>query len=323
MCRRQVRADRDALPPADDPCSVARVSTRPSSFANELLLPRRNAEAYQRIYEAETWLRRICLTAYMVAFGRTWDAEIPGPVRARLVRRVDQNRRRRYLGGEDSDDLIWLSTQGELSQLPNFEGVGPEVQDVCGVEPAHITTQLEIMREIRNVLAHNRALGDRAHRILDGAVAALEYPLHEFKMRFLYTTTFSIQMAANTLGGRLDELVAARRRPMQAFMASGHGCIELVSLPVAPFGRYPDARALIRSFAGVLDAIIAFGINKTADEYHVLMPSCLTPEDQDVIVSMFASDQDVWTREPFEEQAIGFACHPKVWYYENRTPELE
>jgi hypothetical protein len=47
------------------------------SFNNEMLIPKINGEIYFAIYEVENWLRRICLTAYMLEYGGNWYDKIP------------------------------------------------------------------------------------------------------------------------------------------------------------------------------------------------------------------------------------------------------
>jgi hypothetical protein len=280
-------------------------------FDGELLVPRINWAAYRQIYTLEGWLRRICLAAWMGRFGSDWKEEIDSNLRKSLESRVGRNQQRLYLGAESHDDLIWQATHSELLRLLVAESVVTSIRSLTGVDSDFLKYKLNEIREIRNLLAHNRALSSRTHVILSGALASLEEAVDMFKTEILYGPSDIID----------DEIWAeSGNKPFQAFIARRGSFIEYVCLPVEHPGRWPDARLLLHAYRDHLDDIVAFCLNKTGDEFLVLTPSALVDESRHSLRNTFAGNPHVWTNVPFESQQPRFVCSPKIWFYENRSP---
>ncbi|MFI6396370.1 hypothetical protein [Nonomuraea sp. NPDC050540] len=280
-------------------------------FDGEILTPRTNQSVYRQIYALEVWFRRICLAAWMGHYGASWCQTINPPLRRALESRVRRSRQRLYLGAESHDDLVWQATHGELIQMLVAEPVAPSVQALTGADSAFLRIKLDEVREIRNLLAHNRALSQRTHVILSGLLASLEEAVDTFKINILYRDP-----DPDTFSG----LLPGRRAPFQGFTARFGEFTEHVCLPVPPFGKWPDAERLLNAFQDSLDGIVAICLNKTGDEYRVLTPTALAEEAQSAILDTFTENRNIWTHVPIEGQSPRFACSPKIWFYENRSP---
>jgi hypothetical protein len=184
-----------------------------------------------------------------------------------------------------------------------------------------LTVNLGEIREIRNLIAHNRALSQRTHTILAGLLVSLEDVVGTFKQRVLYGPS-EILGDDGWLGTHLETLLIGNDwSKFQAFVARRGSFIEYASLPGRPFDRFPDARLLLNAFGSHLDKIVAFCLNKSADEFIVVTPRALADEDHYAICDAFAKNPAVWTKTPFESQSARFICSPKIWFYENARPE--
>jgi len=278
-------------------------------FDGELLVSQINYQAYRHIYALEGWFRRICLTAWMIQFGSTWRNMLDPSVRRSLENRVQRNRRRLYLGAESHDDLIWETGHHELIQLLTADDISKSVESLTGASAGFLNGKLDEVREIRNLLAHNRALSQRTQTILLGLLASLEDAVDNFKSRTLYAQ-----------GQIIHEPDV--KRPFQSFISSHGDFIEYVYLPNRPSGRVADARLLLQNFSEHLDAIIAFCLNKSGDEFSILTPAKLTEDERGAIDEIFANSTNVWTRVPYTKQPAKYACSPKIWFYENQRPQL-
>lgn len=289
-------------------------------FDGELLVPKANMIAYKQIYALEGWLRRICLTLWMGEFGSAWIDKLNPHLRRTLESRVRRNQQRLYLGAESHDDLIWQATHSELLALLTADDIASSVQPLIGIDGDFLKSKLDEVREIRNLLAHNRALSGRTHVILRGLLASLEEAVDTFKLRILYGST-DILDEGHWLEARLSQLMEGNDwSKFQAFVARKGKFMEYVSLPVAPFDKWPDARLLLQAFRKHLDGIVAFCLNKSGDEFVILAPECLAIKSQELLCDTFARNPRVWTKTPFIDQSPRFVCSPKIWFYDNRSP---
>lgn len=243
----------------------------------------------------------------MVGFGSNWASQLQPTLHRNLTRRVRSNQKRLYLGAESQDDLIWQSTHGELGDLL----IDPSIQDsivaLTQTEPEFLRGKLYEIKEIRNILAHNRALSERSFTILLGLIASLEESVRVFRQKALYHDN---QIDIDT----------SQAFPFQGFVASTDEFMSYVRLPESPFNQWPDARRLLSTFSNEIDSIIAFCLNKSGSEYAILSPRSLPTNLQQAILDRFKSSKGLWTDTSFEQQPPAFVCSPKIWFYENSNP---
>jgi hypothetical protein len=228
-------------------------------YDGELLVPRINFVAYRQIYVLENWLRRICLAAWMGRFGSDWRDHLDSKLLSVLSRRVAQNSQRLYLGAENDSELMWQATHGELIQLIGSDRVAQSIENLTGTSSEFLTRKLDELREIRNLLAHNRALARRTYAILVGLVASLEETVEHFRKHVLYGAS---NIAGDDSGDELGSYLAERLQgndwsKFQAFVSRKGDFVEYVSLPVAPFDRCVDTRQLLAAFAKHAASIVA------------------------------------------------------------------
>ena len=290
-------------------------------FDGELLVPRLNLVAYHQIYALEGWLRRLCLTVWMCEFGDRWIDEIDPSIRRTLVTRSERNRRRLYLGAESHTDLIWETTHGELIKLLTSDKVAGRTTAMTGAEPVFIQAKLDEIREIRNLLAHNRALSRKTHVILAGLLASLEDMVDSFKRDILYGPPTILDGRSEGLGSYFDHLLKGNNwSKFQAFVALRGDLVEFVSLPVERDGSWPDAKKLLQAFHHHLYGIVAFCLNKSGNEFSVVIPIAMGDDFHHALADTFTKNPSVWSTVDFEGQEARYVCSPKIWFYENRAP---
>ena len=291
-------------------------------YSEELLIPRINTIAYRQIYILETWLRRICLSAWMSSRGENWQDGLDSRLASTLRTRVHHNRQRIYLGAENDGELIWQATHGELIRLLAAEQIADQIEKLTGVKSDFLVRKIDEVREIRNLLAHNRALAQRTYVILSGLLASLEEAVDHFRRSVLYgPSSILMENDGDELGIYLDEKLHGNDwKKFQAFVSRKGDFVELTCLPVAPFDRVVDVKQLLRAFSEHISIIIAFCLNKLGDEYIILTSRNLPRERHFALCDTFVKNPNVWTKIEYVDQEPRDVCSPKVWFYENNSP---
>jgi hypothetical protein len=214
------------------------------------------------------------------------------------------------------------TTHGELIRLLSHEGVKDSVSKLTGANSSFLEDKFSEIRNIRNLIAHNRALSSRTSVILLGLIASLEESIDCFKQKALYAAGEILSDDEGPFGDRLaGHLVRNDWSKFQAFVSIDGPFIKYVSLPVDRAGNsWPDARLLLKRFKEHLDGVVAFCRNKQGDEFCVMTPLQLEEDLQLAILDAFVQNPYVWTDVPFAEQSPRHVCSPKIWFYENRSP---
>jgi len=292
-------------------------------FREEMLIPQINGEIYYSIYDLENWLRRICLTVYMIEFGTDWVNHVPKKIKDGIEHRTSRSQELIYLDADNEENLIWSLTQSELAQMLSNSTIWSRVQELTGFTQDRFSQKLNELREIRNLLAHNRALSERTSIIARGIIESLHLVIDRFKNNFLYFNNmeiiedniedevcvyFSSKMQGNDWG------------KFQAFLAGNEALYSLVCLPVMRECSYPSAYKLLKKFNEEMESILAIQVNKAADEFSIVIPRKVEKEKCIKIIDKFLEKDDLFTCKEFESQHPKYICNPKIWFYENRRP---
>ncbi len=302
-------------------------------FKDEMLIPSINGEVYFQIYELENWFRRICLTAYMKEFGADWITHIPKQILNSFRSKFHKSQELLHLDIRGDDNLIWLATHSELIQLLLLGEVASQVSLLTGITQTSLSQKLDELKHIRNILAHNRAFSETTLVIVRGIIASLRQGIQYFKEEVLYPNnskilmgkTFPVEDENGFFDNELSRYLMARQQKykahkLQVFISLYKDLYSLVSLPIDREGTYPSAARLLDAYQDVLEYILAFTLNKTGDEYSVLIPISISLEAIKRVIDKFIPEPHIWTNTGFEQQNPKYICNPKIWFYENRRP---
>ncbi|MGB9856475.1 MAG: hypothetical protein ACPLKS_08075 [Caldisericum exile] len=290
-------------------------------FKDEIVIPKVNVDLYISLYEIENWFKRICYIAYVFKYGQNWIRAFPPEFINKFKNRYNAIKNLLYLDAQLDDNLIWMSTLGELSQLILHESVIPFVETLTGLSKENLKNKIDEIRNIRNLLAHNRALSETTATIFQGITASFRIAIDNFKNYFIYEIGKILFDNENNdpinlyFQKRIKENDWSK---FQAFIAKSEYFYSLVCLPVAPFGRFVSISKLFNEYKNEMDKILAFLINKEGDEYSILIPYNIEKELIINIIEIFLKKSDVWTKTPYIKQHPKYICDPKVWFYENR-----
>ena len=296
-------------------------------FKEEILLPTLNGQAYYALFLLENWLRRLCFAAYMVRYGPQWVVQIPVEIRASTLKRVEKSKSLLYLGAETDNNLIWMTTHGELNRLLFKTEVWPVVESLTGFDKSKLTVKLQELNDIRNLLAHNRSMSAATDTILRGIVASLRLGIENFKGMILYDDDHTFILSDDD-PDNLNQHFQLRMKDndwskFQAFLARTDYFYEFVCLPSEPWEKYVSAVRILEVYRSVLGNIVAFTVNKALDAFSVLLPRNIDAGEARTVCDVFTRERNVWTSKSFENQDPKFICNPRIWFCENRRPREE
>ena len=220
-----------------------------SDWSDEILISAANLDAYRLIYEAETWLRRIALTSLVLAEGQAWARKIDSSLRVVLKLNHESTAR-----------------AGFLESMPRKNCCGPRrlasLRISCTPRQLQTVLRLSLARremfwlrgfssiaDVRNALAHNRAISDDTLAVLNGDLVVVRAAARRFKARTLYAKSEILLGSAAadlaSLATAFDSM-AERLPHQQLFLAANDDFIFCVSLPVKPFDRWPQSGSASR-----------------------------------------------------------------------------
>jgi hypothetical protein len=302
-----------------------------AAFRDELPIPTANLTIYREIYSLEQWMRRIAYAALLARFGPNWRGSLPGELASTLKGRLRQLNGRVHLDCENSDNGIWLLTLEELEGVLLADSTWPLVKRLTRLPRRVLESKLSEVREIRNLIGHNRAAGPTTLLIAEAAAASLRAGIDHFKAELLYDDDSKIH-----LGGFEENLVAgvpsqyARLEDsgdwgyFQSMLSESDYFFALTRLPFEPFGTYLGIKKFLGRFELVAHHVLAILVNKQGDEFTVVWPKNSSEAVHASVLRFFFDHHDyAWTETPYESQSPSTVCNPWVWFYENSPPRRE
>ena len=297
-------------------------------FRDEPPVPEANVAVYEQIYVLEQWLRRIAYASFMARYGTDWQQALPERLAGDLKRRLRQLSGRVHLDCENSDNAIWLLTLDELGDVLLMERLWPTVKLLCKLPKRVLESRLYELREIRNVVGHNRAVSPNTALLTAGITVALASGIECFKTQLLYDDGGTIHFGSPG-GGRVAGMFAemeSRRDPktFQVMFAEGDHFYSLTRLPINPFDVYLSIKSFIAALEPLAHDVLAVLVNRGGDEFALAWPKRASDQVHErVMTFFFMSDRDRWAKTPYEEQSPSAICDPRVWFYENERPRVE
>ena len=292
----------------------------PLIFEREIAIPTTNETLYRRIYALEVWLRRVLMASIMGRYATQWRSAIPTEIAKELKARRDALRKRVVLDVETSDNDVWLLTLEELRRLLLSEFLWPEARALTGWQRRELSARIDELREIRNVIGHNRATTPRTLEIFAGIERYLDRGIQQFRGLTLYRRDSTgldeeAEKEVGSLPWRVRALWDGQRR--QVFMAMTEKFCSVLFLPVPPF-TYLSVADLLESFEHARHSILAFYVNDAANEFSVVWPRGAREEEHDAVLLGFEAFGH-FTDTPYEHQDPKYVCDPRIWFYSDQS----
>jgi hypothetical protein len=87
---------------------------------------------------------------------------------AKLGEQSKMNSSRWYLGVDDEEELLWSTTHGQLARLLRMDSIQHCLRHLCVMSREILARRVESIAQVRNVLAHNRAISEESLTVLRG-----------------------------------------------------------------------------------------------------------------------------------------------------------
>jgi hypothetical protein len=192
------------------------------------------------------------------------------------------------------------------------------VRQLTNLPQGILESKISEIREIRNVVGHNRAAGARTVLITEAAAASLRVGIDHFKRELLYDDDSKIHL------GDVEEEPAEGAPAMYASMeASGKWnyfqsmlsesefFFALTRLPFEPFGTYLAVKQFLERFQLLAHDALAVLVNETGDEFTLVWPKDSSDEVHYRVLKFFFDHHDyAWTETPYELQSPSAICNP-------------
>ena len=306
-------------------------------FEEDIPFPEYNITCYKQIYIIEQWLRRIALAGLMVEYGKNWFSALPDDLGRHLKVRMSTLGGRFYLDCENDENAIWLLTLGELKQVLNLDNVWLIIQDLTNYRRDFIIEKINELKEIRNVIGHNRAVSQQTYNILADISACFELGIIQFKDILLKQYGDHDELSRKIDAGEVlffmhdedecqDDMVGTMYlrmicdlnwRDHNSMLLATTYFYTLTRLPLPPYYCNIQVSAILKNHRDIEKLILAILINNSMDEYDIVWPkSKLTADEHMAILNTFlANTQSCCTTKQYEEQDPKYVCHPKIWFY--------
>ena len=206
-----------------------------SEWSDEILVSVANVTAYRLIYEAENWLRRIALASLLLTEGPAWATKIDSSLRGRLEAQSRLNSSRWILGIDAEEELLWSATLGQLADVLTTKAIDERVNRLSGTSGSVLASRIRSIADVRNALAHNRAISTDTLAVLNGDLVVVRAAARRFKANTLYAKS---DIVSDSAPADLASLARAFNSTtdalhgQQLFMSANDDFVFFVRLPV-------------------------------------------------------------------------------------------
>jgi hypothetical protein len=206
------------------------------TFYEDLPFPEANIAIYRDIYYVEQWLRRILIAAFYTKHGEKWLDFLPSEILNELKKRRGSLRGRTLLDCENNSNVIWLSTFDELNKLFISSEIWPIIKDLTEFARSEFTEKINALREIRNIIGHNRATTEQTQSICESLVNFFRGGIDSFRIKTFYSPDAERDLALRESNEfkRLDNYLYDQTHPegTQIFLWESAYFRDICSLPV-------------------------------------------------------------------------------------------
>jgi hypothetical protein len=291
-------------------------------FKGEIAVSVNNLISYDRIFEIETWMRRITFACLMVKFGVEWPTVFTQNELDKVEKKKAKNSNlsRPY----ESDNLIWFTTIGELAGILGRNEIAVVFSDYTSTTTNNVIEKLNSLANIRNDIAHNRIITIESLRQLDTIYKEFQVLFQEFRKTYIHQNN-EIYLDQEETDNEVIKYFLQRMedndwRNFQGFIQDDHNTIELVHLPGGINFDFPyiNLDQLLTRFHHIMNSIMGFFINKSGCEYCIVWSKHNTIDisvQKEIIDLFLLSKNDIWIDTEYKEQGDRAIFNPLFWFY--------
>lgn len=303
-------------------------------FVEDIPFPKSNITVYQEIYYLEQWLRRILFTALVAKRGENWITYIDPEMMKQLKVMQKNLLKRNILDSENNSNLIWLTTFDQLRTIYLNEKIWPIIKKITIFNETEFYEKLDWLREIRNIIGHNRAVTEQTQKICESLVDYFRKGINVFRTKMglfagdqpnnIFDCDWSYPESED--GKKLQDYMLKQKIPtISIIQLTENDYFREISTD-SPLeereSHFIDIAEVLKIFREYESFILATNIFLKGDAYGVIWSKKIPIERQLGIIQTFISSlPKLWIEIPYEKQSPRFLGDPKIWFYKDYTPE--
>lgn len=296
----------------------------------DIPFPEINFRIYKDIYYVEQWLKRILFGAMLFTYGSNWRGAIPPLLRNELDIRRERTNGRIHLGCENSSNIIWLLTLEELGQLLVTPALAPVIEKTIGIAQREIKQRINELREIRNLIMHNRAATATTYTRMLQITGEINRGIIQFRKEIYgwekineYFNTRESDGEVNYPNTKvIQEYIKTKAMPdgRQAIFFAKEYIYEIGSCGInertpEDIYRFVDIAKIIEKYEDIESSVLAFRLSFWGAEYSIIWTRNLEIDTHFKILDKFFSlEPEIWTDRSYQKQSPKYACDPKIWF---------
>lgn len=295
-------------------------------FKGEIPVSMDNLVTYDKIFEIETWMRRIIFACLMIEYGLDWHKIFPDNEIKKVERKIEESKENPLLKSYESDNLMWYTNIFDLRKILNREDISDIFLEITGSSSESIRNNLESLTTVRNNIAHNRIITIESLKMFLELSNEFYLVINEFKSRYINNNDYKIKHTEwetdnVSIKYFLKRMLNNDWSKFQAFIADDENLIQVVQLPAGINFEHPyiDLDLLLKKYDSVLDSIMGFFICKSGCEYCVLWSKheTINTSTQKKIIDIFLdSKYELWIDTDYKFQQGEAVFNPLLWFYD-------
>jgi hypothetical protein len=291
-------------------------------FLRDIPYSESNSEIYKNIYRVEQWLRRITYTSLRISYSiDDWIDSIPSEILNELKKRRGSLRGRILLDCENNQNIIWLSTIDELSRLMTMDSIWLTIKSLTGFTKDELREKINLLREIRNIVNHNRATTYETLNICNGILRYFDKGINKFKNKVFYNEKlindapdiYTLPAGGEYFYSETEHFVLIERCQMLDYHIGDGVFHEFPCVNIA------ELLEIFKEMGNVIIAITVCeeeGSNYDA-AYGVICPRnyCNVKHYDNIVDIMNNAESHIWDQKNYLTQSAKHLCDPKIWFH--------
>lgn len=258
----------------------------------------------------------------MLEYGKDWISVFEDDSLVAYARIRGKITEKEFIESKD-DNLLWYTTLGYLAKFIKRKDISNKIKNLTNLDTDTLSKSIFKISIIRNEMAHNRTITKALEQEYNQNFDILKTAIVNFKSKIIYKNTDKIVSNYSTSYINLVNYFKKKSEEfnkIQAYLEDNTEFYSLVFLPSHNIEfHYIDIEKLLEIFKHYKNSIIAFYVNKSCDEYQIIISKKIKDYDsiyKEIINISFESLDYLGTSNPYEIQDSKYTCNPRIWFYE-------